>query len=99
MNCEQITNQEMKMKCLNAFSKILPVLKEPVLAQVVVEVFLSVIGTILPGSISEDVSNVLNQLLWPYKEGLWGEAINIIVTNILKILPEKVKKEEKKRKA
>jgi hypothetical protein len=85
----------MKMKCLNAFSKILPVLEEPELVLLVVDVFQAVFVTIPPGSITQDVSNDLNQLLWPYKEGFWGEPTNLIVTNILKLLPEKVKKEEK----
>ncbi len=87
------------MKCLNAFSKILPVLEEPELVQVVVKVFLIVIGTIMQGSISEEVSSDLNQLLWPYKEGLWGKPTNFFVTEILKILPDKVQKEEKSEKS
>jgi hypothetical protein len=86
------------MKCLNAFSKILPILGEPELVLLVVDVFQAVFAAIQPGSISEDDSNDLNQLLWPYKEGFWGEATNFIVTEILKKLPEKKKKKEKSKK-
>jgi hypothetical protein len=84
----------MKMKCWNAFSKILPILEEPELVLLVVDVFQTVVVTILAGSITEDFSNDLTQLLWPYRGGFWGEAINVIVSSIVNSLPDKVKKEE-----
>ncbi len=82
------------MKCSKAFSKILPVVEEPELVLLVVKVFQEAFAA-TDGSISEDLSNDLTQLLWPYREGLWGEAINDIVTSILNQLPDKVKKEKK----
>jgi hypothetical protein len=83
----------MKMKCWKAFSKIIPVLEEPEQVLLVVKVFQEAFAA--TDSISEDLSNDLTQLLWPYRGGLWGEAINDIVTSILNQLPDKVKKEKK----
>jgi hypothetical protein len=79
------------------FAKILPVLEEPELVQVVVSVFAFFMVTVLPGSITQEFSNDLTQLLWPYSGYFWGEVTNGMVTSILDSLPKKVKTEEESR--